>query len=198
MLLVLITGLSCTGKTTLGRRIAQEFCLPFNSMDDIKELLFDSIGWQGHDSRHVARASYALLYHFVELQLQAGQSLIVESNFDPASSEPLLRLKEQYACEPLIIHCLTSGDVLFQRFKDRLESQQRHPGHRDELLYNVFKAGATSGQGPYKSAPLNIGGTLLEIDTDDFASIDYTKIFAAIRARLVANRQECMTLTRGR
>jgi predicted kinase len=198
MLLILITGLSCTGKTTLGRRIAHEFSLPFNSLDEIKELLFDSIGWQGRSSRHLARASYALLYHFIELQLQAGQSLVVESNFDPAScSARLLQMKEQYGYEPFIIQCLTSGDVLFQRFQDRLQTRQRHPGHRDDLLYNIFKAGASTHQ-PYKSAPLNIGGTVLEIDTDNFASIDYMKIFAAIRARLAANRQECMTLTRVR
>lgn len=196
MLLILITGLSCTGKTTLGRRIAQEFSLPFNSQDSLKELLFDSIGWQGDCSRSLGRASYALLYHFIELQLQAGQSLVVESNFDPTSSSgPLLRLQEQYGYEPFVIHCFATGDVLFQRFKARLAAGERHPGHRDALLYSVFEAGA-SLQGVYKSAPLDLGGTLLEIDSGDFASVNYAEIFAAMRARLAAHEQECMTLTR--
>ncbi|MFZ4462043.1 MAG: AAA family ATPase [Patescibacteria group bacterium] len=42
-LLIIITGLPCTGKTTLGRKLAEELRLPFVSKDDFKELLFDDL-----------------------------------------------------------------------------------------------------------------------------------------------------------
>jgi predicted kinase len=45
-LLIVITGLPGTGKTTLGRKLAEELALPFISKDDIKELLFDGLGWE--------------------------------------------------------------------------------------------------------------------------------------------------------
>ncbi|WP_425432548.1 AAA family ATPase [Hydrococcus rivularis] len=44
MLLILISGLPCTGKTTLARKIAQKLQLPLVCRDDIKESLFDSLG----------------------------------------------------------------------------------------------------------------------------------------------------------
>lgn len=47
--LIIITGLPGTGKTTLGRKLAEEFRLPFISKDDIKEFLFDNLGWKDRE-----------------------------------------------------------------------------------------------------------------------------------------------------
>jgi len=46
-LLIIISGPPGTGKTTLGKRMANELHLPFVNKDSIKELLFDHLGW--HD-----------------------------------------------------------------------------------------------------------------------------------------------------
>ena len=43
-LLIIINGAPCTGKTTLGRKLAKQLCLPFLSKDGIKEVLFDTLG----------------------------------------------------------------------------------------------------------------------------------------------------------
>jgi adenylate kinase family enzyme len=64
-LMILISGLPCTGKTTLARKIAQKFRLPLISRDDIKESLFDSLGWHDREwSKQLGVASYQLLYYF--------------------------------------------------------------------------------------------------------------------------------------
>ena len=39
-LLILIYGFSCTGKTTLAKKIAKRYSLPLISRDDIKESLY--------------------------------------------------------------------------------------------------------------------------------------------------------------
>ena len=44
--LIIIWGLPCTGKTTLGPWLAKELGLPFVHKDGIKESLFESLGWK--------------------------------------------------------------------------------------------------------------------------------------------------------
>src|SRR5450759_1043464 len=97
-LLILITGPPCTGQTPLGRSIASEFYMPFLNKDSIKELLFDSLGWSDREwSKKLGLASYALLYYFLDIQLKAGISLIVESNFHPTFDiEKFHALQEKY------------------------------------------------------------------------------------------------------
>jgi predicted kinase len=176
---IIISGPPCTGKTTLGQHIAAKFHLPFIHKDGIKERLFDTLGWSDREwSKKLGFATYAMLEYFMEVQLQAGISFIVESNFAPDfGTQTFLKLKAQYEFEPFQIQCRTEGTVLLQRFKERAESGQRHPGHVDTSTYEEFRAGLLRG----KLDALEIGGTLYEIDTTNFGDIDYEALFKAIR-----------------
>lgn len=52
-LVILILGLPGAGKTTWGKKIANELHLPFISKDDIKVRLFDVYGWKDREaSKH--------------------------------------------------------------------------------------------------------------------------------------------------
>lgn len=177
-LLIVISGLPCTGKTTLGRKIAKELLLPFVSRDDIKESLFDSLGWKDREwSKKLGAASYKLLYYFVESQVCTGNSLIVESNFIAKfDTRKFIEFKNNYELEIIQIRCEAETQVLFQRFKARSESGERYPGHVDYLKYEEFKT--TLNEGGYDI--LDIGGKVFEIDTTDFEKIDYKMLFETL------------------
>jgi predicted kinase len=177
-LLVIVSGLPCTGKTTLGLRLASDFQLPFVNKDGIKELLFDRLGWKDRAwSKKLGLASYDLLYYFVEQMLQAGRSSIVESNFKGDVDTPkFLSLKLKYPYLPFQIVCQTAGQVLVERFRRRSESGIRHPGHVDGMNYAEFHAVLRKGE--YE--PLPLGGELLTVDTTDFDAMDYAGITAAL------------------
>jgi predicted kinase len=177
--LVIVTGSPCTGKTTLARQIARKFHLPFVYKDGVKETLFDTLGWEDRQwSKKLGGASYALLFYFIEAQLAAGQSLVVEANFYPGFSENFLELQQRYDFEPLQILCFADGEILFERFKKRSESGNRHPGHVDHLNYDEFRQTLLFG----RLEPLNIGGKVVEVDTGDFEKVNYAEIFAAVDA----------------
>ncbi|MGL5875727.1 MAG: AAA family ATPase [Xenococcaceae cyanobacterium] len=180
--LIIISGLPCTGKTTLARKIARQFSIPLISKDDLKESLFDSLGWQDRNwSRKLGIASYNLLDRLIESQVSFGRSLIVESNFMPQfSTQKFLNLKQKYALRIIQIYCQAEAIVLFERFKQRVELGERHPGHQDHLNYQEFKKNLKSNE--YET--LNLGDLIIKIDTKDWTKLDYNFLFKQINEEL--------------
>ena len=127
--LIIITGAPGTGKTILGRQLAADLKLPFVYKDGIKETLYDTLGTQDREwSRQLGLAAYALLEHFAEILLQAGQSFIIESNFHKELALPMfVGLKEHWGYRPFQILCQTEPTVLLERFKARTAAGTRHP-----------------------------------------------------------------------
>ena len=177
-LLIIISGFSCTGKTTLAKKIAERYSLPLISRDDIKESLYNSLGYSDREwSKKLGIASYKLLYLFIDKILAAKQNLIVESNFQPEFDESkFIKLKNKYQFNLLQIHCYATAEVIKQRFQNRATSGLRHPGHVDHLNNEEIKVNLEKGG--YEV--LNVSDCILKIDTNDFNLIDYKKIYTAI------------------
>lgn len=183
-LVILVNGLPATGKTTLARRLATDLRLPLLAKDDIKETLFDTLGWSDRDwSRRLGTATIALLFRLFEEQLRAGKSCIVECNFYPERDSQRFRdLQQPYRFTPFQILCETEGATLYRRYCERAQSADRHPGHVETQDLDEHRDLLLSGH----SDPLDIGGTLYTLDTTDFAAIDYDRLHAAI-AHAVSN-----------
>lgn len=179
MLLIIVTGPPCSGKTTLARHIADKTYLPLVAKDDIKETLFNALGWKDREwSKRLGTATFELLFYYSQALLSAGCSHIIEANFIPDfHNARFLELKQKYAFETLEIHCHADQAVLRERFHTRSESGRRHPGHVDHLNYAEFDNLNLNE----RHRALNIGGTVLEIDTTAF-KIDYTTLYAAIQS----------------
>src|SRR3954464_3844836 len=113
-LVIIVTRPPGSGKTTLGRRVAEEFRLPFIHKDGIKELLFDTLGWSDREwSKRLGHATYMIPFHILEGLLKAGTSVVVESNFPPAfDDERFGELRAKYPFDAFQVVCVADGDVL--------------------------------------------------------------------------------------
>ncbi len=182
---ILVTGIPCTGKSTLARRLARDLGLPLVSRDDIKEVLFDDLGWKDRDwSKKLGIASWHLLYYFVELLLGTWQPFVVENYFKPDfDSQKFRDLRARHDFQALQIRCTTDGETLFERFKRRSESGQRHRGHTDHENYAEFEKRLITGTVDV----LDIGGQTLEVDATDWQGIDYAALLTAVKRRLRAD-----------
>lgn len=164
---MIVHGLPCSGKTTLAREISRRFNLPLYEKDRVKEILFDSLGWNNVAwSRKLSQASKQVLYSIISEEISVGHSMIVECNFSPEyDSLPIQAAILGKDSKVIQIICHAPGEVLIERFKKRTGS--RHPGHNDEFLLNEIQVSLQKG----KASPLEIEGALFEVETTDQASL---------------------------
>ena len=178
-LAIIVTGLPSTGKTRLAVRISERFGLPLACKDDYKEAFFDTLGWGDRAwSRRLGQAAGAALQLFLAAHARVGRPCIIESNFPPVAAAELGAIQQAHPFRPLQIVCRTDGEVLLERFAAR--TGQRHPGHGDEALVEELTPVLLAGE--YE--PLDLGGTMYEIDTTDFAAVDYDALYNAIEQEL--------------
>ena len=168
---------------TRKHEIAAEFHMPLISKDDIKEIIFDGLGWHDREwSKKAGRTTFALIDYILEAQLKAGNSVMVESPYDPTfQNEKLQRWQRLYHFNAIQILCYAEGSVLLERFIQRSNSQERHPGHVDAENVDEFRERILKG----KAELLDIQGAVVEVDTTDFNKVDEAKIFSQIRQALV-------------
>jgi len=135
--LVIINGLPATGKTTIGKALAEKFNIPFLTKDKVKEFLFDNLGIGDREwSRKLGAISSVFLYNVADQLLSSGKSLIVESDFHKDLAEPeWKKVIEKHHPGVLEIYCFTEKEIRRARFEERNKSGNRHKGHVDTVNY---------------------------------------------------------------
>ena len=181
--LLLVGGPPASGKSSLARRLAADLRLPLLSRDAFKERLFDTLGTGDRDwSKQLGAASYAIVWTALESNLAVGSPTIVESTL--RGTFPTQRIRALAADYPLIAHqlnCVVDGPTLLQRHTERSQSPERHPGHQDDRDDAELRAELLRG----RVDPLPLDGDVIEVDTTDFAALDYAGLLARVRALLL-------------
>jgi predicted kinase len=182
--LIVVTGRPAAGKSTLATWLGQQLAFPVISKDEIKEVLFNQLGWQDREwSKALGRASVELMYFFAQTQLEIGQSAILDNAFHPdLASAKLQALSRLHGVCTLQIICDADGRVLFERFKCRAESGIRHEGHVDAQSLDEFETRLKQET----SLKLDIEGQALRVDTTDWATVCYEDILNEILAIVVS------------
>jgi predicted kinase len=182
--IIVVTGMPGTGKTTLGKTLSEKYRLPFISKDALKERMFDTLGWNDKAwSLKVSAASHRVMDYIIEEELRAGHSIIVESNFKQSiDSERFRGIQAQYGCEIVQILCWAEGEVVFDRFMGRIENAVRHQGHVEEMSAAQIRQEFVDSNG--KDIPLDVEGDTVELNTTDLDVIDYTLVYKTIERAL--------------
>ena len=172
--IILINGLPGTGKTTFARWLQKETGYPLLMRDEMKELLFDILGYSDRGwSEKLGGACYELLFLIMDQMMHAGSNIIVEGYFTAhRHGERIQHLltTHGYGMKEVLFFC--DGEECYRRFEERAEKGIRHPGHVDFPVPETTRELLMQG----KAAPVGRGDELIEVDTTEFHEDLYSKI----------------------
>ncbi len=129
-LCIVVTGLPGSGKTTIGRKVAEYLDMKFLDKDDYLESLFEERGIGNRDWRQkISRESDELFRRDAESQRVAV--LVSHWRTDSGitnTGTPVKWIMQQFT-NTIELYCKCPVEVAEKRFINRL----RHPGHLDEM-----------------------------------------------------------------
>lgn len=192
MELIILAGMPATGKSTVAGALSAAFGYPVLEKDEIKEVLFDTLGFENYpQKRKLDMAATGVLLQVLEAMLKAGTSLIAVNNFDEAETQKVCALIERY--EPNCVTVFLNGEpqALYERYVQRDKLHLRHLGHvlqeryppregdsldytmtRDEFDTKFFKRGMDKFRCP---------GPRIDLDMTDPASLDVEELIRRLR-----------------
>lgn len=195
MYLLLVAGLPASGKSTFAAWAAKELGWPVFSKDDIKERLFDTIGFACHEEkRRLDRAATMTMYYAAAQVLACGQSLVLDNNFWDYSRPEIEKLMKRYGCRPVTVRFEGDIRVLFNRYEQRDQDPSRHRGHVLNCHYPPIEGEEEqeaaeretwqSFEAKYRArGTLDFSmGPLIRVDATDFSAICYPTILSQAKA----------------
>jgi len=193
---ILVCGIPAAGKSYMARKLSEHLGVPMFSKDDMKELLFDTVGFHNRQEKvALSVGAMEILYYAAGQVLARGGSVILENNFESASIPGLEELLARYNCQPVTVELTGQADVVYKRFLARDASPERHRGHVVNTCYpeppgerptytpmslEQFVEGFTKRG----MAGFDIGGPRIVVDVTDFSQVDDFAVAERIRALL--------------
>ena len=176
-LLIVVTGPPATGKSKVARELARGLRIPLIMKDELKERLYETFGGGDDLEPRIEAGALAILFSVVASQIDAGVSVVAESNFDTRSdTKPFGRLCSERRVRILQIHCTKPPQHVEANFAERAASGRRHPGHEDEPgKAREVRADVEAGRWD----ALDIPGELVQVDVDE---LDYDALVERVRA----------------
>ncbi len=179
MKLVVVGGSLATGKSTISTLIAEKTGFARVSLDEIKEALFDLVGYRDRAwSKEIGRVAFPAFRDCIELHLQRGDSVIADATFLWVSDADWLHeFSEKYEAE--IVQVWLTADPRVARERMIVRSQTtRHPGHNDALESVMDEFDARFFNKTF--IPLPLRARTIVVDTTNLDAVSHDEIVAFV------------------
>ena len=193
--LILIAGLPASGKSSFAKYASRELALPVMAKDEIKEYLFDAIGFRSYEEKvRLDIAAANIMMYSAAKVLDAGQSVILDNNFENRNMENLGKLIGTHPCNVITVRFDCEVSEAYRRYLERDKNPDRHPGHVLMTAYppipgiedEVSLMTPESFEAKYRRrGTFDFSmGKLLKVDATDFATICYPEILLRLKKEM--------------
>lgn len=193
--IIVLAGMPASGKSTIASKLSAAFSLPVLAKDELKEALFDTVGFRCYaEKRMLDHAANAVLLRAVRAMLSAGQSVILDNNFDQLSACSLDDLTEEFGARCVTVFLGGDTETFYHRYVERDRAHLRHPGHVVQEHYPLLP-GETADHDMTREefrekfekrgmAEIRLRGERIDVDATNPATINVEALIGQIRAIL--------------
>ena len=179
--LIIVGGSLATGKSTISTSIAEKTGFARVSLDEIKEALFDLVGYRDREwSKEMGRVAFPAFRDCIELHLQRGDSVIADATFLWVSDADWLHeFSEKYGAEIVQVWLTADPQIARQRMIVRSQTT-RHPGHNDSLESVMDEFDERFFNKTF--IPLPLRARTIVVDTTNLDTVDHAAIIRHVCA----------------
>jgi len=179
-----MVGGPATGKTTIGRKLADYYKLAYMSKDGVKEPIFDHVGHPTsleNDSPlsgiKMDDAAQSILMYLIEEHVNSNTGCLIDSTFGKSHVPNLKKLFNHYNFKPIQVVCFAEIEILRKRYHNRANQNLRHPGHLDKILADSFEK---INEMFNINKPLTLDSHNFKVDTSSFTEEDFDSLIDSI------------------
>lgn len=195
--IIIVAGLPGSGKSSFAEWLAKKTGITMISKDEIKEVLFDTVGFKNREGKtRLNNASLELMFYVTKILLNQGENVILENNFENNAYPLFEKLTSEFDVN--IVNIFVGGDskTIYERFVTRNMDPNRHRGHvisteypepagKEEIpeppidyetFYSRFKERGMMD--------FHIGDSIIKVDATDFNKVSYNKILEMLYKKL--------------
>ena len=192
---IVLAGMPASGKSTVAGKISAALSLPVLAKDELKESLFDTVGFTCYaEKRRLDHAANAVLLRAARAMLAAGQSVILDNNFDHISAKALDTLTEEFGARCITVFLGGDTEAFYHRYVERDRAHLRHPGHVVQDHYPLLPGESADHDMTREEfrekfekrgmADVRLRGERIDVDATDPAAIDVEALIGQICALL--------------
>lgn len=178
--IIIINGYLASGKSTFALHLSKAIHVPCFIKDTFKIALCQSISIADrNESSRFSAVTFDAMMYAAERMMEAGYPVIIEGNFVPAGvkkTDESMRIRQlisRYGYLSLTFKFTGNTEVLYKRFMEREKSPDR--GQVNTLGFEPSLKDFSSWC--HNLDGFDAGGKIIEVDTTDFAAVDYEMYF---------------------
>ena len=182
--MILVSGMPATGKTTFASWLSKNLCAPLVCYDHIKEKTLKIMYESCKDPEQYdlfGRIPHGFFWFNIEEIMKSSSLLIAEYFFAnlPLVDDTLNDLTTNYNYETITVHMDSTIETAHRRFHDRIEDDSSVEGMRPkEIPYADFEKGVKQNK------DFRYGSRFIPVDTEDFSKVSYDDIAARVKKQI--------------
>ena len=174
---IIIAEMPGTGKTRFANYLSDKLQISLICKDKLKEIIWNKLQYDASETRKYGGIAYDLSFHFCEMLMKSGQTIIFESNFSNTCPDILKEMVNKYEYKVVTILFDGNVEVIHKRFVERDTTEERHAGLVSNGRFSNFEFFMKETQ-PCRD--FDYGDLKLTVDTTDFSKVFYDDIITKI------------------